>query len=117
MKKFYLLFCCTYLIAMVALAQNSCREKLGTLPSVHFPKTSIRLNDEAKTILSTLAAKMRMNSDCKIVVIGYSSKKKQNIQMSWNRVNTVITHYLIEIEGIDSKRFIFKFAQKGDDPN
>lgn len=94
---------------------QACSEKLGSLPSVSFGKGN-KLDDDAKAALSTVAARMRNNADCKVVVIGYCSSNKKEQQTSWDHVNAVIT-YLVEKEGISADRFIFKYGEEGGDCN
>ena len=60
------------------------------------------------------AQQIKNNPDCKIAVIGYCSTNKSEQQLSWDRVNAVIT-YLVEKEGISSDRFIFKYGETGGD--
>jgi outer membrane protein OmpA-like peptidoglycan-associated protein len=90
--------------------------QIGALPSVAFTGKSANLSDDAKAVLSTVAAKMRSNPDCKVVVIGYCSSTKQEQQRSWERVNAII-NYLVEKEGISADRFIFRYAEAGGDCN
>jgi len=93
----------------------TCSEKLGQLPSVTFAKGNT-LDDDAKAALSTVAARMRNNAGCKVVVIGYCSSNKKEQQLSWDHVNAVIT-YLVEKEGISQDRLIFNYGQEGGDCN
>lgn len=93
-----------------------CAEKMGALPSVSFAKNSNRLSEDAKDVLATVAAKMRNNPDCKVVVIGYCSSDKREQQLSWDHVNAVI-NYMVDKEGISAHRFIFNYGQEGGDCN
>jgi outer membrane protein OmpA-like peptidoglycan-associated protein len=95
--------------------EMTCAEKLGQLPSVTFGKGA-KLDDDAKAALSTVAARMRNNAGCKVVVIGYCSSNKKEQQLSWDHVNAVIT-YLVEKEGINQDRLIFNYGQEGGDCN
>ncbi len=94
----------------------SCAEKMGALPSVSFAKNSNKLSDDAKAVLSTVAAKLRNNPGCKVVVIGYCSSDKREQQLSWDHVNAVI-NYMVDKEGISADRFIFNYGQEGGDCN
>jgi outer membrane protein OmpA-like peptidoglycan-associated protein len=91
----------------------TCDQKLGALPSVSFKAGKNDLSDDAKAVLATVAAKMRNNPDCKVVVIGYCASNKREQQLSWDHVNKVISH-LVEKEGISQDRFIFKYGEEGD---
>jgi outer membrane protein OmpA-like peptidoglycan-associated protein len=95
---------------------QTCAEKLGALPSVSFKASSNNLTDDAKAVLSTVAAKMRNNPGCKVVVIGYCSSDKKQQQLSWDHVNKVI-NYLVDKEGISTDRFIFNYGQPDGDCN
>jgi outer membrane protein OmpA-like peptidoglycan-associated protein/opacity protein-like surface antigen len=94
--------------------EKDCAEKIGALPNVSFKKGSNKLSDDAKAVLSTVAAKIRNNPGCNIVVIGYCSSDKREQQLSWDHVNTVI-NYLVDNEGINADRFIFNYGQEGGD--
>lgn len=116
MKKLLLLFCWICACATTTLAQNPAVEKTASLPSIHFAPESNRLNDEAKEILIEVAGKIRKDTSVKFVVTGYCTGSNEIIQRSWDRVNIVL-NYLINREGIAPERFIFKYAQKGNDCN
>lgn len=93
---------------------SDCSTNLGSLPPVHFKPGKTNLDADAKAVLATVAAKMRNNPGCKVVVIGYCSSDKKKQQRSWDHVNAVI-NYLVENEGISADRFIFNYGQEGDD--
>jgi len=113
MKKVILLFCCMYILAATALAQSPCAEQMRNLPTIYFAEKSARLSDSIRVKLTTVAAMMRMNTDCKVVVTGYCAGSNKDRQLSWDRVNAIIQKHFIDIEGMDESRFIFKFGQKG----
>jgi hypothetical protein len=89
---------------------------IGDLPSIVFKGRSVILSKDGKALASTIAEKMRNNPGCKVAVIGYGESSKSAQQLSWDRVNEVIK-YLIEKEGINSDRFIFRYGQTGGDEN
>jgi hypothetical protein len=89
---------------------------LGSLPSVAFKAGSNKLDDDAKAVLSTVAAKLRNNPGCKVVAIGYCASNKKEQQLSWDHVNAVI-NYMVDKEGISIDRFIFNYGQDGGDCN
>ncbi len=95
---------------------QTCSEKMGALPSVSFKAGSNKLSDDSKAVLASVAAKLRNNPGCKIVVIGYCSSSKKEQQLSWDHVNTVI-NYMVDSEGISADRFIFNYGQEGGDCN
>jgi hypothetical protein len=96
-----------------AFAQAGCAANLGTLPSVFFKSKSVKLLPDAKLLLEGVAAQLRDNPTCKIVVNGYCSSSKNDQQRSWDLVNNVI-NYLVEQQGISSDRFIFVYGGDGD---
>jgi outer membrane protein OmpA-like peptidoglycan-associated protein len=89
---------------------------IGDLPSIVFKGRSVTLSKDGKALASTVAEKMRNNPSCKVAVIGYGESSKAAQQLSWDRVNEVIK-YLVEKEGINSDRFIFRYGQTGGDEN
>ena len=95
---------------------KTCSELMGSLPNVSFSKSSNKLSSDAQAVLSTVAAKLRNNPGCKVVVIGYCSSSKKEQQLSWDHVNTVI-NYMVDKEGISADRFIFNYGQEGGDCN
>jgi outer membrane protein OmpA-like peptidoglycan-associated protein len=104
--------CCKNIVA----GPGACCTALGDLPSVSFAGKTVKLSDDAKTVLATVAAKMRNNADCKVAVVGYCSSDKREQQLSWDRVNAVIS-YLVEKEGVSDTRFIFQYGAEGGDCN
>ncbi|PWT74769.1 MAG: hypothetical protein C5B59_10385 [Bacteroidetes bacterium] len=92
------------------------RCSIGDLPSITFKGRSVSLSKDAQALLATVAEKMRNNPTCKVAVIGYGESSKSAQQLSWDRVNEVIK-YLVEKEGINSDRFIFRYGQSGGEEN
>jgi outer membrane protein OmpA-like peptidoglycan-associated protein len=89
---------------------------IGDLPSIVFKGRSVTLSKDGKALAAVIADKMRNNPGCKVAVIGYGESSKSAQQLSWDRVNEVIK-YLVEKEGINSDRFIFRYGQVGGDEN
>lgn len=109
--------CCGELKAMMdsmMVKKSGCG--IGDLPSVSFSGRSVTLSNDAKAVLAGVAEKMRNNANCKVAVIGYGESNKAAQQLSWDRVNAVIT-YLVEKEGLSQDRFIFRHSQEGGDAN
>lgn len=100
----------------IKINKDDCAEKLGPLPSVSFRSNSNALTSDAKAVLAVVAAKLKNSPDCKLVVIGYCSSSKREQQLSWDHVNKVIT-YMVEEQGINADRFIFKYGEEGGDCN
>jgi outer membrane protein OmpA-like peptidoglycan-associated protein len=104
--------CCDSIMGMIERGEIGGKKGcgIGDLPSVSFTGRSVSLNNDAKAVLSGVAEKMRNNPACKVAVIGYGESNKSEQQLSWDRVNAVIK-YLVEKEGINQDRFIFKFGE------
>ena len=98
------------------VASGECATALGALPSVSFAPNSNNLSSDAQAALASVAARMRANPTCKVVVVGYCAATKRQQQLSWDHVNKVISH-LVEREGISGDRFIFSSGQEGGDCN
>ncbi|TAH02655.1 MAG: hypothetical protein EAZ16_09255 [Sphingobacteriales bacterium] len=99
--------------------ENSFTKKgcqIGDLPSVSFSGRAVVLSNDAKAVLATVAAKMRNSPDCKVAVVGYGESSKSAQQLSWDRVNAVIS-YLVEKEGVSADRFVFMHSQANGDAN
>jgi outer membrane protein OmpA-like peptidoglycan-associated protein len=108
--------CCDSLAAQIARGIGTKDCGIGDLPSVTFKAKSITLSNDAKALLASAANKIKENPNCKIAVIGYCSSSKSEQQLSWDRVNAVIS-YLVDKEGIGQDRFIFKYGETGGDCN
>jgi outer membrane protein OmpA-like peptidoglycan-associated protein len=108
--------CCDSLSKLIA--ENGTKKDcgIGDLPSVTFKPKSITLSNDAKALLASAAQKIKDNPNCKIAVIGYCSSSKSEQQLSWDRVNAVIS-YMVDKEGINQDRFIFKYGEMGGDCN
>lgn len=96
---------------------DACAETLGALPSVTFTSnTSSTLTSDAKALLASIAARLRQNAECKVVVTSYCSSTKAQQQRAWDRVNVII-RYMVESEGISGDRFYWQIGQEGGDCN
>ena len=61
---------CVKVVQMMVVLTN-----LGALPSISFKAGSNALSDDAKAVLATVAARLRNNPECKVVVIGYCASR------------------------------------------
>ena len=96
---------------------GECQTALGTLPSIQFSSnTSVALTNDAKALLASVAARMRQNPTCNVVVTSYCASSKAEQQRSWDRVNAVI-NYMVDSEGITADRFYWNYGQTGGDCN
>ena len=82
---------------------------LGYLPSVMFKGHSVTIPTAEESNLDNVASQMKQNPNCKVVVTGHAEASKASEQLSWDRVNAVIT-YLTEKEGISGDRLIFVYS-------
>ncbi|MCW3073027.1 MAG: rane protein [Flaviaesturariibacter sp.] len=99
-----------------AVATGTCTTLLGALPSITFAAGNNTVSNDARSLMSSVAARLRNNPGCRIVVVGYCQSSKAEQQRSWDRVNAVI-NYMVEKEGIAADRFIFQYGQEGGDCN
>jgi outer membrane protein OmpA-like peptidoglycan-associated protein len=102
--------------AIAPVAPPTCEQKVGALPSVAFKAGSNKLSDDAKSVLASAASRVRNNPGCQVVVVGYCAGDKREQQLSWDRVNAIIS-YMVDKEGISQDRFIFNYGQMGGDCN
>lgn len=86
---------------------------IGNLPSIQFASGSAKLSAAHKNILNTAAAQVKAAPTCRIRVTGHGASDKRSQQLSWDRVNAVIT-YMVENQGISQDRFIFTYGEQGD---
>lgn len=77
------------------VAPQSCSDLLGNLPSISFKNGT--LSNDAKSILATVAEKLRNNPNCALSVIGHTKKEKsKNVQ--------AVINYFVDHLGIQSSR-------------
>ncbi|HEY0299469.1 MAG TPA: OmpA family protein, partial [Arachidicoccus sp.] len=105
--------CCAALRDSLAHLQVAPSCAIGSLPSVHFNKSNVKLSDEAKSTLDAAVAQLNSSPNCKVKLVGYGASNKRAQQLSWDRVNAVKT-YLIEKGGISEGRIIFTYGYDGD---
>ncbi len=76
---------------------------MGDLPSISFKGNSTSLTADAKSMLATVASKIKSNANCRISIIGYASTNKQQQSRCRQRVEA-IEKYLRETQGVTSDR-------------
>lgn len=96
--------------------RNQCATALGALPSVSFNGNGTSLDADDRALLASIAARLRQNPECRVVVTSYCSSTKAQQQRSWERVNVII-NYLVNNEGINRDRFFWQIGQEGGDCN
>lgn len=105
--------CCQELRDKLAAQPAAAECAITSLPSVQFNKSSIKLNDAAQSALTSAAAQLNSNPNCKVKIVGYGASNKRAQQLSWDRVNAV-KNFLIEKQGISEGRIIFTYGYDGD---
>lgn len=105
--------CCQELRDKLAAQPVAAECAITSLPSVQFNKSSIKLNDAAQSALSSAAAQLNSNPNCKVKIVGYGASNKRAQQLSWDRVNAV-KNFLVEKQGISEGRIIFTYGYDGD---
>ncbi len=84
-------------------------------PSLNFG-TAMSLNSDNKALLSTVAAKLKANPDCKVNIQGYPEASKASQANCIKRLD-LIKMYLIEKEGISADRISTNCEIGGGDKN
>lgn len=105
--------CCQELRDKLASMPAQAECAITSLPSVNFSGSSIKLDDAAKSALTSAAAQLNSNPNCKVKIVGYGASNKRAQQLSWDRVNAV-KNFLIEQQGISEGRIIFTYGYDGD---
>ena len=105
--------CCQELRDKLAAQPVAAECAITSLPSVHFNKSSIKLDDAATSALTSAAAQLNSNPNCKVKIVGYGASNKRAQQLSWDRVNAV-KNFLIQQQGISEGRIIFTYGYDGD---
>jgi OOP family OmpA-OmpF porin len=100
---------------------DDCKGKIASgcniTPSVlSFKSNSAALSTEIKNQLAVVAAGLKADPSCKIVVVGNAGSSKLQQQRSWDRVNAVI-EYLANTLQISRDQFIFQYQGETGDTN
>ncbi len=83
---------------------------------LNFKSNSASLSNEVKNQLAVVAASLKADPNCKIVVVGNAGSSKLQQQRSWDRVNAVI-EYLANNLQISRDQFIFQYQGETGDAN
>ncbi len=98
------------------IEKQDCATALGSLPSIAFSGNSTTLSNDAKSMLASVAGRLRNNPDCRITVIGYCVSPKATQTRGVARVDAVVK-YLVENEGISRDRITTMYGQPNGDCN
>jgi outer membrane protein OmpA-like peptidoglycan-associated protein len=85
-------------------------------PSLSFKGASTALSADVKSMLATVAAKMKTSPDCNITVTGYPETSKAS-QAACNKRLDAVKNYLVEKEGISADRITTNCEIGGGDKN
>jgi outer membrane protein OmpA-like peptidoglycan-associated protein len=102
--------CCKTLAAQAAMCN------IGNLPSISFKNRSAQLSNDAKTMLSDVASRLKNNANCNITLSGYPAATKASQALCNQRLDAIKT-YLTEKEGISSDRITANCEVGGGDTN
>jgi outer membrane protein OmpA-like peptidoglycan-associated protein len=100
--------CCKNMVAVTCNISN--------VPSISFTKGSAKLSKDATSLLASTSDRLKNNPSCKLIITSYAAASKASQQLSWDRVNAIIT-YLAEKQGVASDRLINKYGQADGDAN
>lgn len=89
---------------------------IGDLPSISFKGNTSTLTSDAKAMLATVAAKLKSNADCNIIITGYPAASKAS-QALCSKRTSAIKQYLMEREGISGDRITTNCEIGGGDAN
>ncbi len=103
--------CCKNAVAAV---DSACT--IGDLPSISLRGNSSTLSADAKSMLATVASRLKENANCNITITGYPAASKAS-QSLCNRRTDAVRQYLVEQEGISSDRISTNCEVGGGDAN
>jgi outer membrane protein OmpA-like peptidoglycan-associated protein len=86
---------------------------IGTTP-ISFTGNASRLNNDQKSILAGIAARLRNSPNCRITIVGYCTESKAKQSSGAARAEN-IQKYFVESEGISADRITLLLAQEGGD--
>jgi OmpA-OmpF porin, OOP family len=78
--------------------------------SIAFAPNNTKLSGAAMSELSSLAAQMKANPTCNVIIAGNGDGKLEQ-QRSWVRANAVLNY--MNSQGVDRDRFIFQYGNGG----
>jgi hypothetical protein len=103
--------CC--LIHCILFGQDS----IGTVYSVKFSAFKTELSKEAKATLNKVATILKNNPDYNFAITGCPGSENRRLnQANWDRINNIMIH-LVENEGINAERSIFKYSDEFENCN
>jgi outer membrane protein OmpA-like peptidoglycan-associated protein len=93
---------------------GDCANQLGAMPSIAFSGSNSRLNNDQRSLLAGVAARLRNAPNCRITIVGYCTESKAKQSAGSARAENV-RKYLVENEGISNDRITVLLAQEGGD--
>ncbi|MGV3530493.1 MAG: OmpA family protein [Flavisolibacter sp.] len=95
-------------------AVTDCATLLGALPSITFSGTTSSLSNDGRSLLASVASRLRNNPNCRLTVVGYCVSPKAVQSRGVARVDAIV-NYLVENEGISRDRITTLYGQAGGD--
>jgi outer membrane protein OmpA-like peptidoglycan-associated protein len=89
---------------------------MTSMPSIIFTKGSSKLTSSSESLLAALADRLKNNPSCKVLLTSYAEASKVSQQISWDRVNAIIS-YLTEKQGVAAERLFNRYGQTDGDMN
>jgi flagellar motor protein MotB len=99
---------------LLAKTDSGCH--INSLPSLVFKKGSAALSAGNKMLLDSVAQLLLVNRGCRIMVRGYTDASYRGVQLSWDKVYSVV-QYLVDTKGTLNSHIIFSYANNDDDPD
>lgn len=106
--------CCANMQKMADSASAAC--SLGDLPSLSYKGNSTMMSADNKSMLASVAAKLKESGTCNITITGYPATSKASQSLCGKRTEA-IKQYLMEKEGISSDRIMTNCEIGGGDAN
>lgn len=99
-----------------AQLSKDCATTLGALPSITFNGLKPFLTPDMKSMLASVAIRLKNSPDCQIVLIGYCTSGKSEMSAGTSRLE-YIRRYFVENQNIANDRITVLAAQPGGDCN
>jgi outer membrane protein OmpA-like peptidoglycan-associated protein len=101
---------------MQKMSDSASACSLGDLPSLSYKGNSTMMSADNKSMLASVAAKLKESGNCNITITGYPATSKASQSLCGKRTEA-IKQYLMEKEGISSDRIMTNCEIGGGDAN
>jgi hypothetical protein len=93
------------------------QDNLDSVYSVKFTSFKTELSKDTKATLNKVATILKNNPGYNFAIRGCSGSENRRLnQANWDRVNNIVIH-LVENEGINAERLIFKYSDESENCN